>query len=201
MIQSAHHLLQGERPESGAPGLVASRHSTTLGQDLRGTFSRLLVTRSLADLAAKIPDSAVLIGNVQGMFHDESFVNIVASIVMPDGEKWVEQGLPKPLEMESYVRDVVLFRWPEHANLPREDSLAAFRDSAAKNGALLPDVNFAVLVRGSVFCAYMLDSKADSVTPLAVIPPEPAAARVDELTPSSLAGRLELLAAARWVVS
>ncbi len=188
MIQSAHRLLQGERPESGASGLVPSRHSTTLGQNLRGTRTRLLVTRSLADLAAKIPDNAVWIGNVLGMFHDEAFVNVVASIVMPDGEKWVEQCLPKPLEMESYVREAVLFRWPEHANLPPEDSFTAYRNAAARNGVLLPEVNFAVLVRGSVFRAYMLDSKADRVTELAVIPPEPAAARVDQAH-SQLAGR------------
>lgn len=188
IIQSAHRLLQGERPESGVTGLVASRHSTTLGQNLRGTISRLLVTRSLADLAAKIPESAASIGNVLGMFHDESFVNIVASMVMPDGGKWIEQSLPKPLEIEGYMREAVLFRWPEHADLPPEDSLTAYRKAAAKNGVLLPVVNFAVLVRGSMFRAYILDSKADRVTQLAVIPPESTAARVDEAH-SQLAAR------------
>ena len=180
MIQSAHRLLLSEQPESGLPGLVASRHSTTLGQNLRGTLCRLLVTRSLAALAAKIPHRVAMIGSVLGIFHDESFVNILASLMMPDGEKWLEPSLPKPLKGEGYVREAVLFRWPENANLPPDDSLAAYRNAVAKNCALLPDVKFAVLVLGSVFRAYMLDSDADKVTELAVIPPEPAAARVDE---------------------
>ena len=81
------------------------------------------MTRSLADLQAKIPDNAVWIGNVLGMFHDEAFVNVVASIVMPDGEKWVEQCLPKPLEMESYVREAVLFRWPDTPTCHRKIAL------------------------------------------------------------------------------
>src|SRR5271167_1572646 len=51
-----------------------------------------------------------------------------------------------------------------------------------------PTSPFAVLVRGSVFHTYMLDSNADRVTQVAVIPREPAAARVDEAH-AHLAGR------------
>jgi len=139
-------------------------------------------------LAAKVPEHSALIGNVLGMFHDESYVNVVASMLLPDGEKWIEQGLPEPLEMEGYMREAVLFRWSERASLPPEDSLTAYHDAVAKNGVFLPDVTFAVLVRGSVLHAYMLDSDADRVTQVAVIPPEPAAARVDEVH-AQLAGR------------
>ncbi len=188
MIQSAHRLLEDERAEFGGLGSVASRHATTPGQNLRGTLRRLLVTRSLADLAAKVPEHFALMGNVLGMFHDESFVNVVASMLLPDGEKWIEQSLPEPLEIEGYMREAVLVRWAERASLPPEDSLTAYRDAVAKNGMFLPDVTFAVLVRGSAFHAYMLDSSADKVTQVAVIPPEPAAARVDEAH-AQLAGR------------
>jgi len=180
MIQSADRLLQGERAESRGLAPVASRHSTTPGQDLRGTIRRLLVTRSLADLAAKVPERSALIGNVLSMFHDDSCVNIVASMVLPDGGKWVEEGLPEPLEFEGYMREAVLFRWSEHIDLPPKDSLTAYRDAVAKNGVFLPDVTFAVLVRGSVFHAFMLDSNADRVTDVAIIPAQPAAARVDD---------------------
>jgi sulfur-carrier protein adenylyltransferase/sulfurtransferase len=36
MIESAHRLLEGEQPEPGVAAEVASRHATTIGQDLRG---------------------------------------------------------------------------------------------------------------------------------------------------------------------
>ena len=47
IIASAHRLLEGEEPAPGVAAQVASRHQTTLGQDLRGEFRRFLVTRAL----------------------------------------------------------------------------------------------------------------------------------------------------------
>lgn len=48
MILSAQRLLQGERPAPDERGTVASRHKTTLGQDLRGKFTRFMATPALA---------------------------------------------------------------------------------------------------------------------------------------------------------
>lgn len=56
MIESAHRLLTGEQPAAGEYASVASAHRMTIGQDVRGTSNRLLVS---ADLAAAIAGLAL----------------------------------------------------------------------------------------------------------------------------------------------
>ncbi len=118
MIVSAQRLLQGESPAPDGQATVASRHETTLGQDLRGKFTRFMVTPGLAECVSAVPDGAMLSADAVTTFHEEAFVYVISSVTMVDGEKWVEQTLPAPLLFDGYERAVALFRWPANAPLP-----------------------------------------------------------------------------------
>jgi sulfur-carrier protein adenylyltransferase/sulfurtransferase len=179
MILSAHLLLQGE---TAAPngGEVASRHKTTLGQDLRGESDRLIVTRAVSELIKGMADGTMASGTVVTMFHKETFVYVVASVVDPQGEKWVEPSLPDCLLFEGYERPAVLIRWPESKPTPSAESVTSLKAGLSSAGFKLPAVNHVILVQGSLLGAYLLHEKDDTVTELSVIPPQPAADRLDK---------------------
>jgi hypothetical protein len=86
MIESAHRLLSAEAPITGEVTEVASRHKTTLGQNLRATFMRLVLTRASTDALARIPEGVFLVAKGIGMYHGESYVHVIASITFPDGQ-------------------------------------------------------------------------------------------------------------------
>jgi hypothetical protein len=180
MIVSAQHLLQGESPAPDGRATVASRHKATLGQDLRGKFTRFMVTPGLAECVSGVPDGAMLSADAVTTFHEEAFVYVISSVTMVDGEKWVEQTLPAPLLFEGYERAVALFRWPANASLPSTESLSSFRADAADRNLVLPSVKHAVLVRKSRIRVYLLGEDDDTVSELSVIPPPPVVARLDE---------------------
>ncbi len=125
MIASAHRLLEGEQPAPDQTAEVASRHETTLGQDLRNTFSRLVVTRNLVAALDRIPENVLLSANTVGMYHGDSFVHMVSSITFPDGHVWREE-LPES-DNFGFDRPIVLLRWPPGALLPSRESLTKFR--------------------------------------------------------------------------
>jgi sulfur-carrier protein adenylyltransferase/sulfurtransferase len=180
MILSAHRLLQGERPAPDEGGTVASRHSTTLGQDLRGTFTRFMVTPALADYVSRVPDGAMLSARLLGIFHKEAFVYVLSSVVTLEGEKWEEHTLPSPLLFEGFEQPVALFRWSGDTALPPTDSLTKFRAAATERNLVLPAVKYALLVLTSGIRAYFLSEDDDTVSELSVIPPQPAVARLDQ---------------------
>ena len=180
MLLSAHRLLQGERPSPNEQGILASRHYTTLGQDLRTEFTRFLVTHALEELVARIPDGVMLSANVLGILAEESYVNIVFSVIMPDGEEWFEPTLPKPLRTLGYKHPVALFRLPADAPWPSTRSLTAFRGNVAERGLVFPTVTHALLVRGTKIRAYFLSDDSETVNPVSVVSPQPPAPRLDQ---------------------
>jgi molybdopterin/thiamine biosynthesis adenylyltransferase len=180
MILSAHRLLQGENPQAGARAAVASRHKTTVGQDLRGTGRRLIATPALAEYLAGIPEGVVLTASLVGVFHEEVNIYIVASADVPEGGKWVENTLPAPLLYEGYEQSVALFRWPANEPLPSTDSLTAFQAAAVQLGLTIPAVRYVLVVRKSRLRAYRIGEDSDTVIELSVIPSQPVVARLDE---------------------
>jgi molybdopterin/thiamine biosynthesis adenylyltransferase len=180
MILSAHRLLQGENPKTGARAAVASRHKTTVGQDLRGTRRRLMATPALAEYLAGIPEGVVLTASLVVVFHEEVNIHIVTSVDMPEGEKWLENTLPAPLLYEGYEQSVALFRWPANEPLPSTDSLMAFQAATVQHGLTIPAVKFVLVVRKSRLRAYRISEDNDAVSELSVIPAQPVAARLDE---------------------
>ncbi len=180
MIDSAHRLLQGERAASDELGTVASRHRTTLGQDLRFEFTRFLVTSALEQFVTGIPEAVTLSGNMIGMLHEEAVVYVVASVTISEKETWSEPSLSSPILFESFERPVALWRWPSTAPLPSTESLTNFRAAAAEYKLGLPDVKHILLMQGSGIYGYVLNEDKDTAREVAVIPSQPVAARLDD---------------------
>ena len=179
MVESAYRLLASEQTTANRPGEeVASRHQTTLGQELRGEHSRFLVTRALADFLVQITEGAVLSATAFGLFHKHSFVNVVSSISSKEGVVW-RDTLPAPFAF-CYERGITVCRWPSDALWPSRLSLTDFLNSASSHGLDLPNDNYVVIVRGSRIRAYVTDSSDDTVTEVSVIPPEEATSRLDD---------------------
>ena len=178
MIASAYRLLHGERPSPEEARAVASRHDTSLGQNLRGKFSRFVVTQELKDTLDGIPEIAVLAAKAIGLFHGDTLVNIVSSITMPDGMVW-SATLPAPLK-HGYERPIAVFRWPSNNTAPPTSSLKTFIAAVEPSGTRLSAVLYALMVHGTRFRAYFLNSDDDTVSVVAVILPQVTAVRLDE---------------------
>jgi len=110
---------------------------------------------------------------------------------MADGDTWTEQ-LPA-LRKLGYERPIALFRWPIRAPLPPTSSLTAFLASALEHQMTLPEVRYAVLVRGTRTRVYFLDSDDDTVFEVATIPPQRDAPRLDESHAALPARKVALL--------
>jgi molybdopterin/thiamine biosynthesis adenylyltransferase len=180
MILSAHRLLQGERPATEVRGIVASRHRTTIGQDLRGKTTRFMLTPALMECSRLIPDGAMLSADVICTFHKETLACVVSSVTMLEGEKWADPSFPNPLLFEGYKLPAALFRWPAIAPLPSTESRTSFQTSVVERGLVLPAVRYALLVQESRIRAYFLSEDDDTVNEVSVIHPETAVARLDE---------------------
>ena len=178
MVASAHRLLVAQQATANQPGEVASRHQTTIGQELRGEHSRFLITPTLADFFARMTEVAVLSARAFGLFHKHAFVSVIASVSSKDNVTW-RDTLPAPFVF-CYEREISVCRWPDDARWPSRLSLTDFQASAASHGLHVPEVKHAVIVRGTRIRAYFLDSSDDTVTEVSVIPPEPEFPRVDD---------------------
>lgn len=194
MMASAHRLLDGERPSADERAVVASRHSSTVGQELRGKWMRLLMTKELAGQIGRIPDGVVLPATLAGMFHEEAFVYLVASIGGDESEKWTDATLPSQLVYEAFERRAALFRWPANAKLPSTGSVAEFRASVAEAGLTLPDTDKHVLVvQESRLLGFYLNGNNDGVTSMSVIEPEEQHARLDQEHASLVSRRVGII--------
>jgi len=181
MVASAHRLLEGERPSADERAIVASRHHTTVGQELRGRWMRLSMTAELAEQIGKVPDGIVLSVTLAGMFHEEAFVYIVASIGTDESEKWTDDSLPSSLIDESFERRAALFRWPAGVKRPAAHSLTEFRAAVAAAGLSMPDSNkHVLLVQESTLHGFYLNEDNDAVTNMSVIEPEEDRTRLDQ---------------------
>jgi ThiF family protein len=119
----------------------------------------------------------MLSANAIGMYHGDTFVNVISSINKPDGE-W-KDVLPAPLSL-GYERAIALCRWPTDAPWPPSSGLTGFRDAAAAHNLILPKVNYAMIVRGTQIRVYFLSEDDDIASEVSVIPPQPLSSRLDE---------------------
>jgi hypothetical protein len=177
MIVSAYRLLESET--SVAEAVVASRHKTTLGQDLRNRFTRFLITRAAVEILATLDDGLVLSAKAVGSLHEESWVNVISSISMPSGETWLEPEMPEPFRTEGWEREIVIFRWPKGVLRPSVKTPTAFRAAADEQGLAIPKVSHVLMIQGSEVHAYAFGEEDAPVGGPVVIMPPPASPRLD----------------------
>jgi len=129
MIESAHRLIVGERDVDGPE--LPSAHSVSLGQSVRGSYFRFLLTSPLAErLNAIEPGQSVEIG-IAEKYHAETFTVMIAEI---DGATDVRAWPPGIRETTKRGHAI---RLPAGSAMP-----AATQDSIAN---LLGDLGFATL--------------------------------------------------------
>jgi len=179
MLISARRLLKGEEPEPGIAGEVASRHETTIGQDLRGVFSRLLVTRALNEELRNLPEAVMVAASAAGIYHSgDCVVHVIASITRPDGSIW-NDDVPEVKKL-GFTDTIAVFRWPGKRTFPATKSLAQLRAAVAELGLVLPDVTYALVIIGDHLRIFFLNAAGDSFSEAAVIPPQSFMLRLDE---------------------
>lgn len=178
MISSAYRLFVGEEPSPGQRAVVASRHATTTGQNLRGEYARVLVTRALAEFFAQMPAASPVIAKAIDIIHDNAFVNLISSIAIEESEPW---RAPLPALLSSYwEREITVCKLPAGTQWPSTLSLPDFRTALAHHGFELGDNTYVVVIRESEVRAYYVNRETDQVWKVAVILPEPEAARLDD---------------------
>lgn len=177
MVESAHRLLEGENPAPGEPATVASRHSMTAGQELRGVFARFLVTRELQQALSRLPQQIAHEGTMSVVFHKETFIYILDRLAFPDGATWTDPDVPEHLQFESREQKATVFRISADAELPPETSTSVFKKHLLALGCPTDGDSF-VILRGDTIHNYRIYE--ETVWPRATILPEPLAKRLDD---------------------
>ena len=188
MIKSTQRLLEGEASVSSAPTAVASRHSTTLGQELRNRRFRLLVTRELRDVLAALPERIIVTGKLAMLYHEESIVCAISSLTLPGDIEWIDSTIPKQLKYESLEPRLMLTRWPADLNLPATKSAQQMRTAVGATDEATQGIDFLFVVHGTTLSGRRFWKDDDTLSEIAEIPAQPVAARVDE-SHASLAAR------------
>ncbi|MCW5702697.1 MAG: ThiF family adenylyltransferase [Bradyrhizobium sp.] len=87
MIESAHRLIAGERDVDGSE--LPSAHAVSLGQSVRGSYFRFLLTRQMEErLTAIAPGQSVEIGIAEKYYADTFTVTIAEIDGVTDGRAW-----------------------------------------------------------------------------------------------------------------
>lgn len=174
MLVSAFRLLQGEDSTSEVAA-VASRHKTTLGQDVRNRFSRFVITRAAVELFATLHDGVAVSGKAVGTLHEESWVNAVSSITLPSGETWLDPEMPEPFRTEGWEQELVVVRWPEDIRLPFVKTPADLRALVAEHGLAISTASHVLLIQGVDARAYRIrdEEEGEVWRPVVIMPARP----------------------------
>jgi molybdopterin/thiamine biosynthesis adenylyltransferase len=179
LIESAQRLFEAEAPAKGQRGVVASRHATSLGQDLRSRYLRLLVTKSLQECAATSPIGQPLQGKVVWNCGQKSAAFAVTALSLPDGSEWIEDSIPGELKRQATESGLSLLRLPAGGVLPKSATATEFFLELGIAAPPLVSITLVVLVVGPNIRAYCVWKDA-TVDEVAVIPPSTPALRVDD---------------------
>jgi len=177
LLESAHRLLATENPPEGDREEVPSRHEVSLGQRLRSTVSRLLVTRKLEEFFARVESGTKLKANMLVLYRVASSVYVIDKVTLPDGTVWQNTDVPTTLGYETYERTIGLLRIASTQALPPISSAEAFKDAALALGFEAEETTVVVLKGNRT---YGFQTIGQSVLPMTAIPVEPEVQRLDE---------------------
>lgn len=156
MLESAYRLLHGENPAAQEQARVPSAHLTTVGQSLRGTFQRLVLTRwSQAQLSALAP-GATANGRYRFLSINASNANqVLSTLTLGMNEPLDDPDAPTKALNGYSDHPAVIRSLASDDPLPSTDSREAFVESLNALG-MSPDEALFVFVRGNVFHAAIL---------------------------------------------
>lgn len=95
MIESAYRLLSGENPSANERAIVPSAHHITLGQQLRSSSCRFLLTRGFQEYVTSLPAGTCYpcsIVEIKGP--NMTWISYVVAIGSPSEPTWREDTIP-----------------------------------------------------------------------------------------------------------
>ncbi|MGE4222308.1 MAG: ThiF family adenylyltransferase [Vicinamibacterales bacterium] len=116
LLQSAERLLAAEVDVCAPP--VPSRHSTTLGQDLRGAFARWIATESLQGLLTTAPTGCTGRATFLTTHRPGAYVITPFIIAGLSDEPWTDPQVPSVLKPPAHAWDGLAFTLPTETELP-----------------------------------------------------------------------------------
>ena len=128
VLRSAHKLFNIENPkgERVLPITAPSRHSLTLGQELRSSYSRFFVDDILVRYVQSSPDNASGEAQCWIMFGRESITAFIRKLTLSNAESWCNSTLPSELEKTTAQMKCCFFKTTLEADalkFPRSDDL------------------------------------------------------------------------------
>lgn len=180
LVRSAERLLRGEQAPDASVAGVPSRHATTLGQELRAQWHRFVVTQELLAQLRTLPERLILSATVTSIYSDETYVQLLTSIDLPDGSKWSEPSVPKILISESYSQPATVVRWPAAVALPPSRQADEFKTYASANGVEIPQHTYIAMNSATGLHVYRLNTELNRVAPIPIIPLPAEPARLAE---------------------
>ena len=112
ILRSAHKLLITENPkdEEASPIIAPSRHSLTLGQELRITSCRFLANDTLIKYTQSLPDNARGEAQCWVMCSRETMTAFIRELTMSEGQSWCNPTVPTELEKTTAQMKMLLFQ-------------------------------------------------------------------------------------------
>ena len=92
VLESAFKLLSVENPAAGSPGEVPSRHRNTLGQSIRGSAFRLVLTRSLQAMLDAIPIDAIASGTITLHWRKPGLICSIYKVTLANQTAWSDES-------------------------------------------------------------------------------------------------------------
>jgi hypothetical protein len=71
-------------------------------------LARFLVTRTLSEFAASLPETVLLPAIMVMLFRKETYTHVLASVDTSEGTKWTDAMIPEVLLFEGYERPAAL---------------------------------------------------------------------------------------------
>ena len=133
LLKSAYRLLVGENPQDTAPSMpVASRHETTVGQDLRWASFRFLVTPSLVQFVQDLQSGVVQAARLQLLSVRQNYTAVVKAAGPVTAPVWVDSIVP---DNAGVNYDGLVVRLDgETDRIPETDSFAELSGSLVRSG-------------------------------------------------------------------
>jgi hypothetical protein len=178
MLESAYRLLQDEAAPAEERIPVPSRHATSVGQDMRGSYCRLLVTRCLDEFLGRMLPGDMLRATASLLIHEECAVQVVREITLLDGTAWKDDSIPSFLQTESIDQEVSVLR-VARSELCDSQTLDGFASHLAPVGLPMPETKYVIVVHPSGIEHFFLSRNNSSLVRLAVVPAQALAARTD----------------------
>ena len=154
MLQSAYKLLAGEEVYAAGGPDVGSRHTETLGQQLRTRTKRVFLPLAIFKAAANLDEFESKSASAVVMYRHNAQTYVIASI--GDGDDVIKAPLPQVLVSSTFSIPTTILRWPTTHAMPSPDEISSFRADFENAGIDIANSQCLILIQGDDILAFDL---------------------------------------------